>query len=673
MNQTSRSPSPVRPAVLSFFAALIAFLSAVPAFSAALLDPRAADAFGLFREEAQVVSAARRPTALRNAPATVHVITGQQIRALGAQNLWDALRTLPGVDVMTTRTGQGEVSIRGLDKALNNRTLVLLDGKTVMNGYFDFVTWESIPVTLEEVDRIEVVEGPASALYGPNAENGVINIITKTPRQLKGVTAAYGYGERQTHHGSLLYGGGQGPLQYKIGLGWDSTHRFEQADALASEAGKMHGMASYRFSRDTDLSLSGGWSHIDTQVTTGGNGATFGEGPSSFVRMDLRHRDTRFRFFWNQGGTQAKDLNALQDPNLDYDTYDLDLEQTLRLPFSNTLVAGANYRKNVIDDVGIFPGDISQDLWALFLEDEWRFWDQWTLAFSGRMDHHPFTGLVFSPRGSLIFNPVPNQTLRFSAGTSFRNPTLLENYLRLTQTLPNPGTAAPNPPFSSIQSTFLGNTNLDPEEVRMFELAYTGHFGRLRLTAAGFQYRVKDLIETTPMQTSFATPPTLGLVSSFANQGTVRAWGGELGSEIVIFRPLSAFANYSYESLTDDGAPSAAASSPRHKIGAGLLAHRGGWSGSFWGQWVDETFWNQNPPSVGTVSYGRVPDYLILNARAAYAFSGRLRGLEVALSVFNLADREHYEILPAASPFLPGQNGEIVRSRWMGTVTYHFQ
>lgn len=142
------------------------------------------EVFDFFAEEARVTTASRQPTTLQEAPATMHVVTAQDIQDSGAQTIWDALRTVPGVDVMIVQTFQGEVGIRGMNKALNNRVLVLLDGKPILRGYFERVNWEYLPVGLAEIDRIEVVLGPVSALYGPNAISGVINVITKTPQQI---------------------------------------------------------------------------------------------------------------------------------------------------------------------------------------------------------------------------------------------------------------------------------------------------------------------------------------------------------------------------------------------------------------------------------------------------------------------------------------------------------
>ena len=180
-------------------------LAGLPLALAPKVCAQGGDLFEFFEEEAQVISASRRPQPIRQAPATVYVVKGEDIQP-GVYTLWDALRGVPGVDVMSNRTMYGAVSIRGLNKALNNRTLVLLDGKTVLDGDLNRINWEAIPVVLQDIDRIEVVEGPASAHYGANAINGVINIITKTPEQLQGVKLGYTTGELRTQLGSFLFG-----------------------------------------------------------------------------------------------------------------------------------------------------------------------------------------------------------------------------------------------------------------------------------------------------------------------------------------------------------------------------------------------------------------------------------------------------------------------------------
>lgn len=420
----------------SWLVSLLLLLSALGNPTTALASEPAtgSDVFEFFAAEAQVVTAARRPGTLRRAPATVYVVTREDIAASGAQTLWDALRGVPGVDVMSARTAHGEVSVRGLNRLQNNRTLVLLDGKTVLNGFFDYVVWEEIPVTLEEIDRIEIVEGPASALYGANAVNGVINIITRTPQQLNGGLASGAVGERQTLFGSLLYGDSRRPTSYKIGAGWRTANRFEDAGQRAARVLKAHLSLGRELTADSQLRLSGGIAGSKVQISTaGGAGLALVDGASGFLRADYNRGPTQIRAFWNWGRGTWKDFTFFDEPDTDYDTYDVTLERALEPSSRNELIMGGSYRHNAMH-TNMFPNErIDQDLWALFFEDTWRSAPFLTIVVSGRLDRHPLTGEVFSPRLSAIYHPGDRHVFRLSTSTAFRNPTLTENYVEASQ------------------------------------------------------------------------------------------------------------------------------------------------------------------------------------------------------------------------------------------------
>lgn len=649
---------------------LIAMLIAVQSGAARAAD----DAFELFAEEAKVVSASFLPKSLGRAPATVHVVTSEDIKASGAQTIWDALRAVPGVEVAQTAAFQGEVGIRGLNTPLNNRVLVLLDGRTVMNANFDWIVWESIPVTMDEIARIEVVEGPASALYGANALSGVINIITKTPEQMKGGTVALSAGEAGLRSGSALYGARKGKLDYKIAAGARSGNGFENESVQASETSKLHALAGWDFSPDSRLSLSGGLAKLNTRTTAGSIGTTFVEGYTGFLRSDYRYGETRLTAFWNQERATARQLPAFRDPTLDYDTWDVSLRRSWRLPFDSSLVFGGNYRRNSVRSSLLEAGGADQDLWSLFFENEWSPREDWTFIGSGRLDRHPLTPFSFSPRGSVIYSPADAHVFRLSAATAFRNPTMVESSFRIAQNVPNPaGGALPNPPFTDISVFSEGSRVLAPEKMFHAEVSHGGKFGPVRTTLTGFYYELKNLIGRSEAMLVSAVPPTANFSATFRNRGGTRALGFEAGVEAAVRPGLSLFGNYSYQSLRDDD-PSKqtnARASPRHKANAGASVKRGGLTAGLWAHWVDKTFWDRSP--VGSpISYGEVPDYLLLNGRVGYEFSGRWEGWEVGVAAFNLAARRHYEILPASGA-QPGQNGEVVRSRFIGTVAYRFR
>lgn len=220
----------------------LALIAATALPAAAQLD----DEMEFFREAAQFITASRRAIPRHKAPASVSVVTAEDIKLSGAVTLWDALRLVPGVDVVETRAGQGDVSIRGFNQSTSNRLLVLLDGKTVLQEFYGLAAWEEIPVAMAEIDRIEIVKGPASALYGANAIHGVINIITKTPAQVNGGSAGYAAGNRATRLGTAVYGRQAGKLSYKVSAEHRAMDSFEDPGHLASRVAKAHALLATR-------------------------------------------------------------------------------------------------------------------------------------------------------------------------------------------------------------------------------------------------------------------------------------------------------------------------------------------------------------------------------------------------------------------------------------------
>lgn len=637
----------------------LAFLLAFQGRAFALDAP--SDDFEFFQKEAALITPSRRPSSASQSPATVYVVTSEDIQTSGAQTLWDALRAVPGVDVMSERTSQGDVSIRGLNGPLNNRTLVLLDGKTVLNGFLDYTDWETIPVSLEEIDRIEVVEGPASALYGGNAVNGVINIITKSPETLKGGVVSYTGGERNTQVGTALIGDKWGAQAFKLDLSGRSTNRFSQADRQASSVGKAHGLYRLDLPGNAAWSVSGGIADHDVNVN---NGPSDDKGRTGFARTDFKRGGTAARFFWNWGRTEFQD-HPIFPFDLHYDTYDLNLEQALDLPFDNALTAGGNFRRNRASSNIFAPGARQQDLWALFFENTWKPAEHWSVVASGRGDHHPLTGWQFSPRGSVIYAPAAEHVVRLTAASAFRNPTLFEDYVDLVGGVTAPGIA--------VNFHILPSPGLQPEKIQFFEAAYRGSFDRIKTAATGYYYRVTNIVTSPPPDTTVSFVPifTINTSNSLTNDGETKALGGELGAEVALWRQLSSFANYSYECLIDQlQRQTTARSAPRHKVNAGLRLQQGGWTANVSGDWVGKTSWTDGA-DVSVPVYVEVRSYFVLNASVRYRFSGRWEGLEAAVSGFNIADR-HYETLPLQSSAAKGQNAEKLLARWSGTIAYRF-
>src|SRR5438105_210338 len=175
----------------------------------------------------EVTSVSRRPEPLARAPSAIQVITQQDIRRSGASSLPEALRLATNLEVAQVDSRQWAISARGLNSTTANKLLVLIDGRTVYTPLFSGVFWDVQDVPLEDIDRIEVISGPGATLWGANAVNGVINVITKNAKDTQGLLVSGGGGSELRGFGSAQYGGALGQeVHYRIygrGFGRDAT------------------------------------------------------------------------------------------------------------------------------------------------------------------------------------------------------------------------------------------------------------------------------------------------------------------------------------------------------------------------------------------------------------------------------------------------------------------
>ncbi|MEK7764819.1 MAG: TonB-dependent receptor, partial [bacterium] len=411
-----------------------------------------------------------------------------------------------------------------------------------------------------------------------------------------------------------------------------------------------------------------GLAGVKTQLTTGNNGTVVATGPTGFLRADAEASGVRGRVFWNRSRQVAKELLVLAEPAFDYDVADATIGYGLALPFGNLLDVGGGYRLNAAQS-GVFrPGVRRQSLWSVFGEDQCTIRPGVTAVVSGRLDHHPFTGWVASPRGSVIVEPRHGDAIRLSGGRSFRNPTIMQNYLDFTQRFPNPGPLPPNPPFTAIESRLVGNEMLKPERMTMGEAAYTASLGAVRATLVGFAYRLEDVIGTSDPETSVAKAPVFSVWNSYVGRGDVDAWGGEAGIEARVRRWLTLTANYSHERLKDEEGHLRNREAPRHKVNGGVVGRWRRITTGLFADWVGRTEWNAANPGAPR-EYFPLPAFLLVNANLGCEI---VEGLSASVGAFNLLNRRHHEILGAESPVRPGHNGEVIGRLVSGSVSYSF-
>ncbi len=643
----------------------------------------------LMKEEETVSIASRYEQPISQAPANVHVITDEDIRHSGATDIPTVLRRIPGLEVIQMNGADFNVSARGSNQPFANKMLVLVDGRSIYNDVQGSMNWKAIPVTLPEIKRIEVLKGPASSIYGFNAFDGIINIITKSPEEMKGTTVQFGGGELGTISSAAIHAGKIGDFGYRLSIGRDQNQQWRNRDALAFRSSKINLHTEYALPNDAKLLLSGGL--VDVNRYDGPIGETVS--PSSrpsqgYANASYERQNFFLRGWWTSfQDTSTTTINPLlahlirvsdRDGNstLSFlsNTYNLESQHTLDIGASNRLIYGVNYRHNSLSSNATDTFSRENRL-GLYLQDEWRATQSLTLVAGLRYDIDTFTNPKISPRVALIYQASPEHTFRVSGSVAYRPPTLFETHAdqRVATTVPT-GAPPPGPPTFTRGTVFSGAPNLDPEQIISYEAGYQGWYfnHRLRLRTDLFFNHMSHLITSRNTNTSATT-------ASYVNDhGQADIYGGEAGMEFLATSWLSGFANYSYQEVGQSFLGTVRRGVPRFKYNVGL---RGDWDNGWSGEAALHHVGAATYPVAATFStLAAIPgtgvlvpaeyvgSYNLLNIRVAYKFwqekaeAGYMRDAEVAVSAYNALNDTHKE-----HPL-----GEQIGSRVMGWVTVRY-
>ena len=197
----------------------------------------------LYLKEETVSIASRYEQPISQAPSDVYVITDEDIRNSGATDIPTLLRQVPGMEVMQMNAVDFNVSVRGNNQVHANKVLVLVDGRSIYIDQAGIVYWKALPVSLGEIKRVEVLKGPASAMYGFNAFDGVVNIITKPPEEMRGTTWQVAGGELGTLLTSVVHAGTVGNWGYRLSAGHEQNQRWSNRDAPGLNNQRIGGIA----------------------------------------------------------------------------------------------------------------------------------------------------------------------------------------------------------------------------------------------------------------------------------------------------------------------------------------------------------------------------------------------------------------------------------------------
>ena len=629
----------------------------------------------LLKEEETVSIASRYEQPISEAPANVYVITDEDIRMSGATDLPTILRRIPGMEVMQTTGADFNVSIRGDNQLVANKLLVMVDGRSIYVDASGAVYWKNIPITLPEIKRIEVLKGPAAVVYGFNAFDGVINIITKSPEEMRGTTLQFGGGELGTISSSAIYAGTQGKLGYRLSVGHDQNQQWRDRNALAFRNNKFNVQTEYALNGDSKLQFSGGLVDANrfdgptTEVTR-----PSGTPQQGYAYLSYERRDLFIRSWWNSSYDTTRLISdpllasflTVTDPSLStteytrLNTYNVEMQHAFELSAGNRVTYGVNYRHNASSS-NILGGFTRENRLGFYLQDDWKVNRTVSIVTGLRYDLDTFINPTWSPRIALLFAPSANHSFRASGSVAYRPPNAFERNLDV-RNLVTVG------PFNTLFNT-LGSKSLKPEEIVSYELSYQGWYlnHRLRARAALFYNQLSDLITFRPSGPGF-TDPVLPV-----NAGKADIYGGEAGIDVLVTSWLTGFANYSYQSFDQSFTGFSRRGMPRNKFNVGL---RGEWENGINAEAIFHYAAAATYPlgsafstfASTSIQSERVDSYNLLNMRAGYKFwqqkaaAGYMRDAEVAVSVFNALNDEHKE-----HPL-----GDLIGRRVMGWLTLRF-
>lgn len=541
-----------------------------------------------------VVTASRRAQSPLEAPNAVTILTEEDIRLSGARTIPDLLRRVPGVDVMAMSFADYNVAVRGFNRRLANKVLVLIDNRTVYADFIGATSWRTLPVELEDIERIEVVRGPGSAVYGAYAYTGIINIITKRPEALDGAVAQVAAGNGDVVEGSFQYGKQDGRVGMRLSAGYQRGDVYELGydsdnpsvstglddPETSLEVARVNGLLEVRLSDSgpEHIYVGGSYAHAKhEQFGVANLRNQRAVGPELHLRAGYEGELLTLRTFWARFEKDTRPSSTLTGlPPLesslvnDVVSFEPIFHPRFELGGEHRLVLGGEYRFKAIQWNWI-SGDQTEHHFAAYFQDQWRLAPDWSVVLSGRLDLHPLIGPLGSPRLAVIHQLGEGQALRLSVGTAFRVPTMAETYLELSANVPaNPATAV----------TLVGGGDaLDPEGIATLELGYLLDGERGALEAAAYVNRVTNLITRSPLDTSAGGTYLEDLAavevarSVYVNDSRAFiAVGGELAGRIYPIDGLDLGGSYAFQYIFDEATGERFTDSPLHKISLwGLL------------------------------------------------------------------------------------------------------
>lgn len=426
----------------------------------------------------EVTTVSKKEDTLFKTPAAITVLTSEDIRRSGHQSIPEVLRMVPGIHVAKIDSNRWAITARGFNSMYADKLLVLIDGRTVYTPLYSGVYWDVQDLMLEDVERIEVIKGPGGTLWGSNAVNGIINIITKKAENTQGTLVTGGMGTEEKGFSSLRHGGKLGEdAYYRVyakyfnrdeGVYANGDHANDRSDTLREGF-----RIDWDKSEQDHITLQGdfydGHSGLRTRLTVPPGGSNYQAGNNVDVRgLNILTRWTRkysdnsdmsLQFYYDRTERYGIQLGESRD------TFDIDFQRRFQLADGHNLIWGLGYRHtgDNIDNsysVSYNPSSRNDELFTGFVQDEITIVDDLFKFIVGtKIEKNDYTGYEFQPSARLLWTPNEKNTLWASFTRAVSTPSRSYTDMQLIYN-------------STPQMSINGSSDLKSQEVKSYELGY---------------------------------------------------------------------------------------------------------------------------------------------------------------------------------------------------------
>jgi len=617
----------------------------------------------------QVTSVSKKPQKVSKSAAAIFVITHQDIKRSGVTSIPEALRMAPGIDVAKIDDNKWAISARGFNGRFANKLLVLIDGRSIYTPFFSGVNWDVQDTLLEDIDRIEVIRGPGASLWGANAVNGVINIISKTAAQTQGGYVMAGGGSTEKVFGGFRYGGQiNKSMSYRL-----YSKYFERETDEDWRMGQGGGRLDWNITKTDKLTVQGDVYHGDTGDVV--NEPSITVPYNTFIRSKTKLTGGNIILRWNKqlGVDESTALqiyydyigNDTYEMRLEHSTLDIDFQHILSLNDSHDFSWGANYRfvSTDIENSFIITSDAPRTdthLVSLFAQNEWEIMqDELIFTLGSKIEHNDFSGFEVQPSARILWTPTAEQSLWASVSRAVRTSSLSEQGGVINQQTQEPSAASGGLP---VLVSIMGGIGDASEELIAYEIGYRikpideisidiAAFYNVYNNLRNFDLGSADLVGATHFIQTIETHTDL----------SAESYGAELALSWNVLDNLHINANYSYIQMQlhakngdSDFSENAENQTPHHKFSIrSSLNIMPSMDWDLWLRYVD------------SVPDFQIPSYITMDTRLAWRPA---KAIELSVTAQNLLDSQHPEF---GKDIIVSQHREVERGIY-GKVEWRF-